>query len=125
MALGESPCTIHGMCVQICRWRATRVRTIDQAPLKLNAFITDHMCGSMGMITSLMVSHYVGSVTKGIYKILGSADFLGNPVALFGNVGYVCSLAQLISSSGTLCMCLSVPSFSLWRVSYFFLLHTF
>jgi hypothetical protein len=38
-------------------------------------------------LVSRVTQHYTRQGMQEIYKILGSADFLGNPVGLFNNIG--------------------------------------
>jgi vacuolar protein sorting-associated protein 13A/C len=62
------------------------VGNIKDAPLQMNALaITDMRLTSVDLQTRIMF-HYRQDVLRQLYRILGSADFIGNPVGLFTNV---------------------------------------
>jgi vacuolar protein sorting-associated protein 13A/C len=62
------------------------VGNIKDAPLQMNALaITDMRLTSADLQTRIM-HHYRQEVLRQLYRILGSADFIGNPVGLFTNV---------------------------------------
>lgn len=62
------------------------VGNIKDAPLQMNALaITDMRLTSVDLQTRIMY-HYRQEVLRQLYRILGSADFIGNPVGLFTNV---------------------------------------
>eukprot|EP01117_Protostelium_nocturnum_P004842 TRINITY_DN1754_c1_g1_i2.p1 TRINITY_DN1754_c1_g1~~TRINITY_DN1754_c1_g1_i2.p1 ORF type:complete len:3345 (-),score=1219.39 TRINITY_DN1754_c1_g1_i2:51-8879(-) len=59
--------------------------SLDNAPVRLNALVLqDAFCDSADL-SSRIQSHYTRQVITGLHTILGSADFLGNPVGLFNN----------------------------------------
>jgi vacuolar protein sorting-associated protein 13A/C len=62
------------------------VGNIKDAPLQMNALaITDMRLTGVDLQTRIMY-HYRQEVLRQLYRILGSADFIGNPVGLFTNV---------------------------------------
>jgi vacuolar protein sorting-associated protein 13A/C len=62
------------------------VGNIKDAPLQMNALaITDMRLTAVDLQTRIMY-HYRQEVLRQLYRILGSADFIGNPVGLFTNV---------------------------------------
>jgi vacuolar protein sorting-associated protein 13A/C len=62
------------------------VGNIKDAPLQMNALaITDMRLTAADLQTRIMY-HYRQEVLRQLYRILGSADFIGNPVGLFTNV---------------------------------------
>lgn len=54
--------------------------------LQLNALGITDVRLTLPEIQSRIMYHYRQEVLRQIYRVLGSADFLGNPVALFTNV---------------------------------------
>lgn len=62
------------------------IGNVNDAPLRLNALMLDNVRVSTQVLTQNIMSHYSQEVMRQIHKILGSADFLGNPVGLFNNI---------------------------------------
>ncbi len=62
------------------------VGNVNDAPLRLNALMLENARISVSALMSNVQSHYTQEVLRQIHVILGSADFLGNPVGLFNNV---------------------------------------
>jgi vacuolar protein sorting-associated protein 13A/C len=62
------------------------VGNVNDAPLELNALAIMDMRLTMPDLLSRITYHYRQEVLRQLYRILGSADFLGNPVGLFTNV---------------------------------------
>lgn len=54
--------------------------------LQLNALGLSDVRLTLPEIQSRIMFHYKNEVLRQIYRVLGSADFLGNPVGLFTNV---------------------------------------
>ncbi|WFD35586.1 Vacuolar protein sorting-associated protein 13 [Malassezia cuniculi] len=59
---------------------------INEAPVRLNALVIENVRMSVSVLQQRMAYHYGQEVIFQIHRILGSADFLGNPVGLFNNV---------------------------------------
>lgn len=59
---------------------------INDAPIKLNSLFLDNVKVPLPMLISAVQVHYSQQFFYQIHKILGSADFLGNPVGLFNNI---------------------------------------
>ncbi|SCV00936.1 LANO_0F09296g1_1 [Lachancea nothofagi CBS 11611] len=59
---------------------------INDAPIKLNSLFMDNVKVPLPMLISAVQTHYGQQFFYQIHKILGSADFLGNPVGLFNNI---------------------------------------
>ena len=55
---------------------------INNAPLKLNALVIQNIRVSPNDLTNRIVRHYTQAAIGRFHSILGSADFLGNPVGL-------------------------------------------
>ena len=62
------------------------VGNINDAPLEMNALAIKDMRLSMPELQTRIAYHYKQDVLRQLYRILGSADFIGNPVGLFANV---------------------------------------
>ncbi|KAJ3364419.1 hypothetical protein GGF32_001943 [Allomyces javanicus] len=59
---------------------------IHNMPIKFNALTLEHPIGSLPLLLDVMYTHYYDQLFGNMYKILGSADVLGNPVGLFNNL---------------------------------------
>jgi len=62
------------------------VGNINDAPLEMNALAIKDMRLTMPELQSRITYHYRQDILRQLYRILGSADFIGNPVGLFTNV---------------------------------------
>lgn len=62
------------------------VGNVNDAPLELNALVINDMRLTLPEVQSRITYHYRQDVLRQLYRILGSADFIGNPVGLFTNV---------------------------------------
>jgi vacuolar protein sorting-associated protein 13A/C len=62
------------------------VGNINDAPLEMNALAIKDMRLTLPELQSRITYHYRQDVIRQLYRILGSADFIGNPVGLFTNV---------------------------------------
>ena len=62
------------------------IGNVNDAPIRFNALILDNMRVSTPVLIQNISNHYSQEVMYQIHKILGSADFLGNPVGLFNNI---------------------------------------
>ncbi|KAL6231310.1 hypothetical protein BDW75DRAFT_48238 [Aspergillus navahoensis] len=59
---------------------------VNDAPIKLNALMIENARVSFPVLASNIRRHYTQEFLRQIHVVLGSADFLGNPVGLFNNV---------------------------------------
>ena len=62
------------------------VGNVNDAPLKLNSLMLENARISIPALLANIQTHYTQEVLRQVHIILGSADFLGNPVGLFNNV---------------------------------------
>ncbi|KAF4122047.1 vacuolar protein sorting-associated protein 13A/C [Geosmithia morbida] len=62
------------------------IGNVNDAPVRFNALILDNVRVSTRVLMQNVMNHYSQEVMYQIHKILGSADFLGNPVGLFNNI---------------------------------------
>ena len=62
------------------------IGNVNDAPLRLNALMLENARVSVPALIANIQSHYTQECIRQIHIVLGSADFLGNPVGLFNNV---------------------------------------
>ncbi|RDX55846.1 vacuolar protein sorting-associated protein 13 [Lentinus brumalis] len=62
------------------------VGNINDAPLEMNALAIKDMRLLLPDLQARIMYHYRQEVLRQLYRILGSANFIGNPVGLFTNV---------------------------------------
>lgn len=62
------------------------IGNINDAPIKLNALFIENIRVPIPILLESIQTHYGQSFFYQVHKILGSADFLGNPVGLFNNL---------------------------------------
>lgn len=62
------------------------IGNINDAPIKLNALFMENVRVPTPILMDSISTHYGQSFFYQLHKILGSADFLGNPVGLFNNL---------------------------------------
>jgi vacuolar protein sorting-associated protein 13A/C len=62
------------------------IGNINDAPVRLNALMLENARMSVPVLTQNVSNHYSQEGLYQVHKILGSADFLGNPVGLFNNL---------------------------------------
>lgn len=63
------------------------VPDLDNAPVRLNALMIEHAFGTSGDLMRRVSKYYKGQLWKQLHKILGSFDFLGNPVGFLDHIG--------------------------------------
>lgn len=59
---------------------------VNDAPLKLNALFIQDVKLSYAVLAQRIMLHYQQDFINQLYRIVGSADILGNPIGLFNNV---------------------------------------
>ncbi|KAK4695061.1 vacuolar protein sorting-associated protein 13A/C, partial [Lecanoromycetidae sp. Uapishka_2] len=62
------------------------VGNVNDAPLRFNALMLENARISIPALAANVQGHYTQECIRQMHIILGSADFLGNPVGLFNNV---------------------------------------
>lgn len=62
------------------------IGNINDAPVRFNALMLENVRVSIPVLVQNVSNHYRQEALYQIHKILGSADFLGNPVGLFNNI---------------------------------------
>ena len=59
---------------------------VSGAPIRLNSLILQNARFTSALLSQHVMIHYRDQFMYQLYRVLGSADFLGNPVGLFNNV---------------------------------------
>ena len=62
------------------------IGNINDAPVRMNALMLENARVSAAVLLQSISNHYSQEALYQVHKILGSADFLGNPVGLFNNI---------------------------------------
>ena len=62
------------------------IGNVNDAPVRLNSLMLENARVSIPALIAAVKSHYTQEFLRQIHVVLGSADFLGNPVGLFNNV---------------------------------------
>ncbi|KAL9115085.1 MAG: hypothetical protein Q9227_000879 [Pyrenula ochraceoflavens] len=62
------------------------IGNVNDAPVRLNALMLENARVSIPALVANVRNHYTQEFLRQIHIVLGSADFLGNPVGLFNNV---------------------------------------
>ncbi|KAK1781448.1 hypothetical protein QBC45DRAFT_57630 [Copromyces sp. CBS 386.78] len=62
------------------------IGNINDAPVRFNALMLENMRVSVPVLIQNISNHYSQEALYQVHNILGSADFLGNPVGLFNNI---------------------------------------
>ncbi|KAL9075208.1 MAG: hypothetical protein Q9157_004112 [Trypethelium eluteriae] len=62
------------------------IGNVNDAPIRYNALLLENARVTVNALTNNIKSHYVQESLRQVHVVLGSADFLGNPVGLFNNV---------------------------------------
>ncbi|KAF2400738.1 vacuolar protein sorting-associated protein 13 [Trichodelitschia bisporula] len=62
------------------------VGNVNDAPIRYNALMLENARVSTAALINSIKTHYVQESLRQVHVVLGSADFLGNPVGLFNNI---------------------------------------
>ena len=62
------------------------IGNVNDAPIKLNALFIENIRVPIPILVHSIKTHYSQDFFFQLHKVLGSADFLGNPVGLFNNI---------------------------------------
>lgn len=62
------------------------IGNINDAPIKMNALFVENVRVPIPVLVQSVQTHYGQAFFYQIHKVLGSADFIGNPVGLFNNI---------------------------------------
>lgn len=59
---------------------------INEAPITFNAVVLEDLHSSVEGLLNQLAAKYRGEALRQLHKVLGSADFIGNPVGLWNNI---------------------------------------
>src|SRR6201996_6562508 len=62
------------------------IGNVNDAPIRFNALLLENARISVPALINNIQNHYTQEALRQVHIILGSADFLGNPVGLFNNI---------------------------------------
>jgi vacuolar protein sorting-associated protein 13A/C len=62
---------------------------ISPSPVKLNGMEISYLCKTQHQLITSLQSHYFGAILRQLYKIVGSFDFLGDPIGVLNQVCYL------------------------------------
>ncbi|KAK2879530.1 hypothetical protein FQN49_000784 [Arthroderma sp. PD_2] len=62
------------------------IGNVNDAPVRLNALLLENARVSIPTLVSNITNHYTQEFLRQVHVVIGSADFLGNPVGLFNTV---------------------------------------
>ncbi|KAF2674902.1 vacuolar protein sorting-associated protein 13 [Microthyrium microscopicum] len=62
------------------------VGNVNDAPIKYNALMLENARVSLNSLYDRVKTHYIQESIRQVHVVIGSADFLGNPVGLFNNL---------------------------------------
>lgn len=62
------------------------IGTVSGAPVTLNQLKIESARMTQGQLITRLIQHYQNEGLSQLYRVLASADFLGNPAGLFSNV---------------------------------------
>lgn len=63
------------------------VSDMGGAPIKLNGMALKHSFSTWNQFQVRLATHYITQIVYEFYSVIGSADFLGNPVGLVRGMG--------------------------------------
>jgi vacuolar protein sorting-associated protein 13A/C len=82
----EDKTSSHNPLMFILNVLTMAIGNVNDAPVRLNALLLENARVSLPVLSQHLQTHYSNELLFQIHKILGSADFLGNPVGLFNNI---------------------------------------
>ncbi|KAF8274093.1 hypothetical protein EI94DRAFT_1696360 [Lactarius quietus] len=83
---GEEKLELRNPLAVIVNAVTMAIGNVKDAPLEMNALAIKDMRLTPADLQTRIMYHYRQDVLRQLYRILGSADFIGNPVGLFTNV---------------------------------------
>ncbi|KAJ2261928.1 Vacuolar protein sorting-associated protein 13 [Coemansia sp. RSA 376] len=84
--VGEGVASSSGVVAYAMNILTMAIGNINEAPVSLNALVMQNVRVSMPILLDRMHKHYSAEIFNQVYKLLGSANLLGNPVGLFNNI---------------------------------------
>ena len=83
----EKPSTSYNPLTAIVTVLTMAIGNISDAPLKFNSLLLEHPIIRRSVLSRLVTTHYIQQGVNQVHRVLGSADFFGNPVGLFSSFG--------------------------------------
>ncbi|KAI0756975.1 vacuolar protein sorting-associated protein 13 [Daedaleopsis nitida] len=83
---GEEKLSLRNPFAVVLNAITMAIGNVNDAPLEMNALAIKDMRLKLPDLEERIMHHYRQEVLRQLYRILGSADFIGNPVGLFTNV---------------------------------------
>ncbi|CDO71578.1 hypothetical protein BN946_scf184911.g48 [Trametes cinnabarina] len=83
---GEDKLSLRNPIAVVLNAVTMAVGNVNDAPLEMNALAIKDMRLTLPDLEERIMHHYRQEILRQLYRILGSADFIGNPVGLFNNV---------------------------------------
>ncbi|KAJ1797891.1 Vacuolar protein sorting-associated protein 13, partial [Coemansia sp. RSA 2399] len=83
---GEGVASSSGVVAYAMNVLTMAIGNINEAPVFLNALVMQNVRVSMPVLLDRMQKHYSQEVFNQVYKVVGSANVLGNPVGLFNSI---------------------------------------
>ncbi|KAJ1782880.1 Vacuolar protein sorting-associated protein 13, partial [Coemansia sp. RSA 2167] len=83
---GEGVASTPGVVAYAMNVLTMAIGNVNEAPVSLNALVMQNVRVSMPVLADRMQKHYSQEVFNQVYKVVGSANLLGNPVGLFSSI---------------------------------------
>ncbi|TFY80723.1 hypothetical protein EWM64_g3289 [Hericium alpestre] len=83
---GETKLSLRNPLAVVVNGLTMALGNVNDAALEMNALAIKDMRLTLPDLQTRITYHYGQEVLRQLYRILGSADFIGNPVGLFTNV---------------------------------------
>lgn len=80
-------CGLLGAAGIVLQRRMIALADVEGAVVRLGGLHLTHPLGSLSALKGRVTRHYVRQVLQVVYKVLGSADFLGNPMGFLASLG--------------------------------------
>ncbi|KAJ2607329.1 Vacuolar protein sorting-associated protein 13 [Coemansia sp. RSA 1365] len=83
---GEGVASSPGVVAYAMNVLTMAIGNVNEAPVSLNALVMQNVRVSLPVLADRMHKHYSQELFNQIYKVVGSANLLGNPVGLFTSI---------------------------------------
>ncbi|KAJ1680426.1 Vacuolar protein sorting-associated protein 13 [Spiromyces aspiralis] len=85
-AVGTNPASSFDLVAYATNVLTMAIGNVNDAPIAMNALAIENVCVSLPVLLERIQTHYTHEFLSQIYKVVGSADLLGNPVGLFSTI---------------------------------------
>ncbi|KAJ2809144.1 Vacuolar protein sorting-associated protein 13 [Coemansia guatemalensis] len=83
---GEGVASSSGVVAYAMNVLTMAIGNVNEAPVSLNALVMQNVRVSLPVLADRMHKHYSQELFNQLYKVVGSANLLGNPVGLFTSI---------------------------------------